>query len=362
VRVAAPAVTREVEMGAPGSGMAADIAEQPGGYARLLATAPQVAEVARVIADRAPAHVVFVARGTSDHAAIYGSYLAEIRLGLPAGLASPSTMTLFGARPDFSRALVVGVSQSGRSPDLVRVLDVARRSGATTLAVTNAPDSELAATAELHVDVRAGRERAVAATKTYTAELLALLLVVEGVRTGTGRAAPKVAAVLDRLPDLAATTLDSDVPDEAAIRLRFAGQLLCTGRTYGYPTAREAALKIIETSYLSALAYSGADILHGPVAVAAPAVPVVAVVGAGPGGRSMAEVLDRVRSRSAEVIAVSPAEVPGARIRLPVPEVAEEYSPLLDILPLQRLALRLALERGGDPDAPRGLTKVTHTR
>lgn len=125
--------------------MAADIDEQPAGYARLLsaANAAEIAQVAAVIAERRPRHVVFTARGTSDHAALYGAYLTEIRLGLPAGLASPSVVTLFGARPDLSDALVVGVSQSGGSPDLAEVLRAARASGALTLAVTNAPTRRL---------------------------------------------------------------------------------------------------------------------------------------------------------------------------------------------------------------------------
>ena len=159
-----------------------------GGYARLLdgEHAEAIAAVAAAVAERRPRHVVFAGRGTSDHAALYGAYLTEIRLGIPVGLASPSTITLYGARPDLSDALVVGVSQSGGSPDLTEVLRVARETGALTLAVTNNPDSPLAEAAELSIDVAAGHERAVAATKTYTAELLALLMLVEGIRAGDG--------------------------------------------------------------------------------------------------------------------------------------------------------------------------------
>src|SRR5256714_9952660 len=166
--------------------MAADIAEQPDGYERLLTAkrAGAIAKVAARIADWRPRHVVFTARGTSDHAALFAAYLTEIRLGIPAGLASPSSVTLYGARPDLRDALVVGVSQSGGSADLVQVITAAPGSGAQTLRVTNNPDSPLAGAAELHIDVAAGHERAVAATKTYTAELLALLLLLEGVRPG----------------------------------------------------------------------------------------------------------------------------------------------------------------------------------
>jgi glutamine---fructose-6-phosphate transaminase (isomerizing) len=340
-------------VGTPGAGMAADIAEQPEVYARLLepSHAEPIARAAAIIAERRPRHIVLTARGTSDHAALYGAYLAEIRLGLPAGLASPSAVTVYGARPDLSQALVIGVSQSGGSPDLTEVVRVARESGALTLAITNNPDSPLAATAELSVDVAAGDERAVAATKTYTAELLALLLLVESVRAGGGRPPAELAA----LPDLAARVLADPAPETAAGRYRFAARLVTTGRGYAYATAREAALKLMETSYLPALAFSGADLLHGPLAMTDPDVPVLAVVGSGPGGAAMGDVLARLGERKADVLTV------GAKGELAVPDVDERLAPLLDILPLQRLALALALARGEDPDAPRGLKKVTST-
>jgi len=342
--------------------MAADIAEQPEVLARLLDRgAAPIAEVAARIAAQPPRQVIFTARGTSDHAALYAAYLTEIRLGIPASLASPSSITVYGARPDLRDTLVVGVSQSGGSPDLCEVVRVAREQGATTLAVTNTPDSPLTATAELSVDIAAGHERAVAATKTYTAELLALLLLVEGVRAGDGRLPTDERAALDRLPDLARTVLADRTADDLAARYRFADRIVTTGRGYAYPTARETALKLMETSYLAALAFSGADLLHGPLAMTDPDVPVLAVVGSGPGGAAMRDVLARLGERRADVVAVGPADTPGAARRIPTPEVDERYAPLLDILPLQRLALALALHRGENPDAPRGLKKITTT-
>ena len=346
-----------------GQGMAADIAEQPAGYARLLEGAPAtaIAAVAATVAQRRPRHVMFVGRGTSDHAALYGAYLTEIRLGIPAGLASPSAITLYGARPDLKDALVIGVSQSGGSADLTGVLTVARENGALTLAVTNNPSSPLAEVAELSVDVSAGHERAVAATKTYTAELLALLLLVEGVRAGDGALPADERSALEKLPQLAEEVLADQGADELARRYRFASRMVTTGRGYAYPTARETALKLMETSYLPALAFSGADLLHGPLAMTDPDVPVLAVVGSGPGGRSMTDVVNRLGERRADVVTIGPADVAGAAGRLAVPDVDERYAPLLDILPLQKLALALALARGEDPDAPRGLKKVTTT-
>jgi glucosamine--fructose-6-phosphate aminotransferase (isomerizing) len=344
--------------------MAADIAEQPEVFERLLApaSATAIAEVAARVAEWRPRHVVLTARGTSDHAALYAAYLSEIRLDLPAGLASPSAVTVYGARPDLSGALVVGVSQSGGSSDLVEVITRARETGAYTLAVTNNPASPLAQAAELHIDVAAGHERAVAATKTYTAELLALLMLVEGVRAGDGVLPAEERVALEMLSVLAAQVLADPTAVELAPRYRFAARVVTTGRGYAYPTARETALKLMETSYLPALAFSGADLLHGPLAMADPDVPVLAVVGSGPGGQAMREVLAKLGERRADVVTIGPSDVEGTQLRLPTPEVEERYAPLLDILPLQRLALALALARGQDPDAPRGLNKVTVTR
>jgi glucosamine--fructose-6-phosphate aminotransferase (isomerizing) len=331
----------------PGELMAAEIAEQPAVLQRLLTNgADEIAEASARIDRQAPRFVIFAARGTSDHAALYGKYLSEVRLGRPAGLASPSALTVYGSRPDLTDVLFVAVSQSGGSPDLVGSLQVAGECGALTVAVTNNPDSALAAAAQVHVDVRAGAERAVAATKTYSAELLALYLLLGG--------DPAVAA---RLPEAAERTLGSVKAIEAAGRYRYAERLVTTGRGYSYPTAREAALKLMETSYLGAQAFSGADLVHGPLAMLDPGVPVIAVVSPGRGGSAMAPVLERLAATGADVLTVgADGDLPVAGAGLP-----EEVQPLLEILPLQQLAWRLALDRGGDPDRPRGLSKVTET-
>ena len=166
---------------AAGALMAVEIAEQPAVLAALLAHGSgPIADAAARITTRRPRFVLVAARGTSDHAALYAKYLVEVRLGLPAGLVSPSTMTLYGARPELSDVLFIAVSQSGESPDLVDSLTAARDCGALAVAVTNNAASPLAVAADIHLDVRAGPERAVAATKTYTAELLALYLLVVG--------------------------------------------------------------------------------------------------------------------------------------------------------------------------------------
>lgn len=347
---------------ARGTGMASDIAEQPDVFAQLIDKgAAGIASVATEIAARRPQHVLYTARGTSDHAALYAAYLTEIRLGIPAGLASPSSITVYGARPDLSDSLVVGVSQSGGSPDIAEVLRVAEESGAQTLAVTNNPNSTLAQQASFHIDVCAGTERAVAATKTYTSELLALFMLLEGIRTGDGSFAAPESAMLADLPQLARVVLEDDTAIDIASRYRFADRLVTTGRGYAYPTARETALKLMETSYLPALAFSGADLLHGPLAMADPDVPVLAFVGNGPGGEAMRDVVARLGERRADVVAIGPTEVSGARKRIPSVDVDERLAPMLDILPMQRLSWALSLARDENPDAPRGLRKVTET-
>lgn len=336
----------------PGALMAAEIAEQPAMFAGVLREqAAHLAEIGAAIRASAPRFVLFAARGTSDHAALYAKYLVETKLGLPAGLASPSTMTLYKARPAFSDVLFVGVSQSGGSPDLLGSLRTARECGALTLAVTNDPTSPLASAAELSADIGAGPERAVAATKSYTAQLLALYLIV-------GSWAGLDVSAAQRLPEAAAATLaNADRAEAAAARYRFADRLVTAARGYSYPTAREGALKLMETSYLSAQAFSGADLLHGPMAMLDSGVPVIAVRTPGAGGAAMDPVLRRLAEAGADVLLVGPQD------GLPVDtaEVGEELAPLLEILPLQQLACRLASDRGGDPDAPRGLRKVTET-
>lgn len=282
-----PAVERH------GSIMAAEIAQQPEVWRRLLTDgAGPIARTARAIAERRPRFVLLAARGSSDHAALYGKYLLEVGHGLPCGLSSMSTITAYGARPRLDDVLLVTVSQSGGSPDLIASTLAARTAGAITLAVTNNADSGLAAVAEYQIDILAGPEKALPATKTYTASLLALFLFAEGLRDADGT---RVAAAL---PGLAQEVLarGGDVRELAA-RYRFAERMVVTSRGFGYPTAREAALKLMETSYIPALAYSGADLLHGPLAMVDNVSPVIAVVPDGRGGEALQPVLDRLRAR-----------------------------------------------------------------
>lgn len=338
--------------------MAAEIAEQPDAWYRLLAEGgAAVADVARQVRRRAPRFVLLVARGTSDHAALYAKYLVEVRLGLPAGLGSPSTMTAYGARPDLRDVLLIGISQSGGSPDLVRSLEVGRAQGALTVAVTNNPGSPLDEVAELGIPVLAGPERSVAATKSYTAELLALYLLTEALREAE-------VGPVHLLPDWGARVLALEpTVAEAATRYRYAQRMVVTGRGYAYPTAREAALKLMETCYLSAHAFSGADLLHGPFAMIDPQVPVLTVAPEGVAGAALEPVQARLAATGADVLTVgSRAAAAAATVGLALPDgIPEALSPILEIVPFQQLALHLAILRGTDPDHPRGLRKVTET-
>ncbi len=341
----------------PGAQMAAEIAEQPQVLARLLRDGSGSArDIAALLRGRAPRFVLFAARGTSDHAALYAKYLVEIKLGIPAGLASPSTLTAYGARPNFRDVLLVTVSQSGGSPDLVETTQRARECGALTLAVTNAPESALARAAEFHLDVMAGPERAVAATKSYSAELMALWMVLDAVQGGdTSRASGLVdaaAEVVARRQEVA----------EYASRYRFTDRLVVTGRGYSYPTAREAALKLMETTYIAAHSFSGADLLHGPLAMIDSDHPVIAVVPDGVGAHAMRPVLERLRERSADVTVFGGSDsIALATAGMHLPSVEEELAPMVDIIALQWLCLEMALARGIDPDQPRGLSKITQT-
>nr|WSZ98407.1 SIS domain-containing protein [Streptomyces sp. NBC_00857] len=344
----------------PGGILSAEVAEQPAVLRRVLREgAPRIRETAAAIAAKKPRFVLLTARGTSDNAALYAKYLLEIKRGLPCGLTSMSTTTAYGAKPDLTDVLVVGVSQWGGSPDLVTSTWAARDAGATTLAVTNDPDSALAAVAEFHIDILAGRERALPATKSYTASLLSLYLFVEGLGGGDGAAAGV-------LPDLADQILARrDEARTLAARYRFADRMVVISRGYGYPTARETALKLQETSYIPALSYSGADLLHGPLAMIDPLSPVIVIVPDGKGGEALQPVLGRLRGRGADLFVVgarSEVEKASAGFVLPTDEVPEELQPILEILPLHLLAREIGVARGQDPDVPRTMAKTPESR
>jgi glucosamine--fructose-6-phosphate aminotransferase (isomerizing) len=353
-----------VEQTAPGELMRREIAEQPDRWLDLVADRRAVDEAARFLgvlrAEGRLNGLVFAARGTSDHAAIYAQYLSQSLLGVPAAMATPSVATVYGRDVYDPNSCLVAVSQSGASPDLLATLESARSCGTPTIAFTNAPESPLARAADVHVPLAAGPERSVAATKTYTAELLALHLWL---RAAAGH---PTALVDDEIHALAAhgravirnsTALAPDLAD----RLAGAERAVLIGRAFGAATAREAALKLMETSSMAASGWSAADAKHGPLASVRPGTPVFCFVGERAGRESVEALLPDLYGRGADVHLVgADVDEPGLAGILP-PGVADGLLPVLSILPMQSLALELALRKGLDPDRPLGLTKVTRT-
>ena len=339
-----------------------EILEQPQALARLLDAAPRAyAGLTAALRQRRPRFAVIAARGTSDNAALYAQYLFAVRNALPVALAAPSTITLYGARPDMRDALVIGISQSGRSPDIVAVLEEARRQGALTVTLVNAAESPLAEVADEVIDLAAGPERATAATKSYTAELLAVALVSTALDTGSA----EETADLARLPDLAAAALAT----EDAARAISAGHAPRThgvvlGRGYAYATAREWSLKLQELAQLLVQPYSTADFEHGPLALAEPGFAVLAVAPSGVALEGQLEVLARLRHEfGARLLVISDADAALALDEgLPLPtNVPRWLSPVVEIIPGQLYAYHLTVARGLDPDRPRTIAKVTET-
>jgi len=338
-----------------------EIREQPDVLGRLLREgASRVAEIAARIRERAPRYVVIAARGSSDNAARYAQYLFGAHNRLPVCLATPSLFTLYDAAPSLAGALVVGVSQSGRSPDIVAVLEAARRDGSLAVAITNEPESPLARAAEHVLPLGAGPERAVAATKTYTASLGALAMLSAALEGGGARSRE-----LEALPELLRDTLDLNTGlDDAVARYRYAEQFVVVGRGFNYSTAFEVALKMKETSYLVAEPYSPADLLHGPVAMIDRGFPALVIAPSGLVLPDLASLMSTLAERHAELVAISDDAgiLARARVGLRLPTgIPEWLSPLAAVLPGQLFAVALARTRGLDPDRPRGLSKVTET-
>jgi glutamine---fructose-6-phosphate transaminase (isomerizing) len=334
-----------------------EIHEQPEVLATILEEEWEtVARAARTLRSRGFRFAMLAARGTSDNAALYAKYLFEIRLGVPVSLASPSAFTLYGSEMNLENVLVIGISQSGESKDVLEVLRRSRQLGAITLSVTNDESSSLASAADVHLWLRAGNEKSVAATKTYTAELLLLYLLIAALETSEPE--PEV----QQLPKQARQVLE--VAWEGVERYRYANYMTVASRGYNFATAKEAALKLMETTYTVTEAFSEADLRHGPMAMIGRDFPVVLIVPPGRAYQSMDSLAKGLASRGAElaVIGEDPDLVGEAAAGFLVPvSCPEELSPILYALPAQLLAHNVAELRGLDPDSPRGLSKVTET-
>lgn len=340
-----------------------EILEQPVVAARFLATAPAVMEpLVAAIRGHAVDHVVIAARGTSDHAAIYAQYVLGIRHALSVGLGTPSVISLYGAEPRLDRSLVIGISQSGASPDVVGVIAAGRRHGAPSLAITNDPTSALAMAAETTIDLAAGPELAIAATKTYTTELLAIAALSVALSGD-----PADASALEQVPDAMASALALE-PEIIAMAAEQSGadRLLVLARGYEYATAREWALKLKELARVFADPYSAADFEHGPLALLEPGVPALVTVRPGPARDGVVALLERLRGdHDADLAVVSDDADALAQARWPLrlPAGTPEWlGPIVSIVVGQLHALHLTRARGLDPEAPRNLNKVTRTR
>lgn len=336
-----------------------EIVSQPDVLARLL---DRETERVQRIVTKLPAfsYALIAARGTSDHAATYAKYAWAALAGYPVALATPSLYTLYTTPPRMDNALVVGISQSGESPDIVAVLEAGKQQGRPTLAITNAGDSPLAAVADHVIELHAGPERSVAATKTYTAQLAVMALLAAA---WTGHQARL--AELHRVPEAVAATVQAATPVAArAERYRYMQQCVVVGRGYNYATAFELTLKLKELTYIMANAYSSADFRHGPIATVDEGMPAILIMPAGAALSDMQELAQDLRARGAELLIVSDDAAANRLATSVLPIVGnlpEWLSPLTAIVPGQVLALHLAQAKGFDPDRPRGLEKITRT-
>ncbi len=334
--------------------MAREMGEQPARLGSLVQRMPEVEELAARIRPPDLQGITIVARGSSDHAAIYGRYLLEAATGRPISLAAPSLHTLYDVEADYHGQLVVAVSQSGRTPEIVDTLRALCQAGGRGLAITNDPDSDLAQAAGAVLELGVGEERAVPATKTVTAQLVAFAMLARALGP-----VPFSPADLQALPGWVQETLDDPRPVEAGIDVLLgASHLIVVARGYLYGAALEIGLKIKETCSLLADGYSAADLRHGPIAAVTRGFPVIALNVPGPAYDGLAALIDELRTRGARVLTVGAGF--DADVSLPA-EIPEALAPVVAVVRGQQLAHSLATRLGYDPDAPEGLSKVTAT-
>ncbi|MEO9120124.1 MAG: SIS domain-containing protein [Solirubrobacteraceae bacterium] len=325
--------------------MASEMAEQPDVLEALIGDAAEIRSRVRAVVPESLHGVAFVARGSSDNAAVFGRYACELSSGRPASLVAPSIHTRYRARVDYTGQLVIGLSQSGATPEIVSTCERLRASGARVIAVTNDPDSPLAAAAHLSLPVRAGRERAVPATKTVTAQMLTLALVAGAL----GRPSFPVDDLV-RLPQAVAEAL-AESESELAAEWSGSNRLIVVARGLMLAAALETALKIRETAGIHAEGISSADLLHGPIAALDPDLPVLALRGGGSTDADLDALGDRLHAGGIPIVQWVPAS-----------GLAEALQPIVTTVHGQRLALAWARARGLEPDSPLGLSKVTATR
>ncbi len=353
-----------IELAAP-TRMRREIGHVPAAVERVLLSADhEIDPVAAAIRAADPRWVMIAGRGTSDHAAVYAQYMIETHLGLPTGLVKPSVTTVYGATLEWRGGLVVAISQSGQSPDIVAVAEAARRAGALTVAITNDPASPLARAAEHLIRAHAGRELAVPATKTYVAELAVVAALVQAIRPNA-ELRDGLRALPGALRDAIGVTAEwlAGPGAEAVEAFASVDRALLVSRGYNLATAFEIALKLKETVGVFAEAYSTADFAHGPLVLAQKGVPTLAIRPDGPMGADVDRTLAAVEARGGRTTVIGGPESAGRRGALSLPHlVGEPLTPLLYVVPGQLLVEATAVRRGVSPDAPDGLGKVTRTR
>ncbi len=337
-----------------------EIRQQPDVIAGLISRERgRVEAIAAEVRAARPKFALIAARGSSDNAARYAKYLFGVHHKLAVGLAAPALYTMYGTAPEVSDALVIGVSQSGQSPDVVAVVAEGTRQNALTLALTNDPGSPLARAADLCFPLGAGEEAAVAASKTYTSQLAAMAMLSAALAGDEERWLE-----LEKVPDAMRAALDAaDAAQGGAGAIAGASRVAVLGRGFNFATAFEAALKLKETCYIAAEPYSWADFLHGPIAMLDRKCPVLLIAPSGVASADAGEIAATLAGRGAPVAVVSDRADLLARgdVRLAIPAAPEWLSPLVAIIPCQLLALAVAAALGHDPDRPRGLAKVTLT-
>lgn len=309
-----------------------------------------------------PASIFIAARGTSDNAARFAKYVWGNNNRIPVALAAPSLFSVYQNPPNLGDNLVVGISQSGESPDLLAVLAEANQQGCKTLAITNQSESPLAQEADYLIDVQAGSELSVAATKSYTAQLAAIAMLSAAWANN-----PNLWKQLASIPDFISRMLEHENQIQTyASRYRYMDQCVVLGRGFNYATAFEWSLKLKELTYVVAQPYSSADFLHGPIALVSSGFPVFAVAPEGEVMEDMSVLLKRLKdAHRAELFLISDNQdlLQIADCPLPLPQgIPEWLSPLAAIIPAQLFSYHLTLIKGIDPDMPRGLTKVTLTK
>jgi glucosamine--fructose-6-phosphate aminotransferase (isomerizing) len=341
-----------------GAQMAAEMAEQPRVLEALAGRRDELVAHVREALPGAPAGIVLVARGSSDNAAVFGRYALELATRRPVALAAPSLSTRYGVQDRLDGWLAVGVSQSGRTPEIVDVLSRYGAAGAATVAITNDRDSPLAAAAHATVDTAAGAEKAVPATKTVTAQLAAFALLAEALRA-EGGSLPWGAEAWAALPGAVGDLLADETPVHAAAEAVGDAQgLVAIARGLLLGAALEAALKLKETTGILAEGASAADFLHGPIAVVRRELPVLTLAAGGPAAADVTEFAQAARERGGRVLAIAPDDAAD----LPIPAaIPEGLAAITATVRAQQLARAVSLLRGIDPDSPFGLSKVTAT-